>query len=85
MIMEVVLEKKAAKYLEQLNEPVKSRIISALNGLANEPPQGDINKLQGQEAAYRLRVGSYRILFKDKITCIAVYKIAPRGQAYKET
>jgi len=85
LIMEVVLEKKAAKYLERLNEPMKSRIITALDGLADEPPHGDINKLQGQEAAYRLRVGSYRILFKDKISCIAVYKIAPRGQAYKET
>ena len=83
--MKVVIDKQAAKYILRLNEPVKSRIITALHGLANEPPQGDIKKLQGQETAYRLRIGNYRILFKDKVTCIAVYKIAPRGQAYKET
>ena len=83
--MKVVLEKQAAKYLERLNEPIKSKIISALKDLANEPPTGDIMRLQGQETAYRMRKGGYRILFKDKITCIAVYKIAPRGQAYKET
>ena len=82
--MNVVLEKKAAKYLERLNEPIKGNIIAALKKLAKEPPQGDIKKLQGQETAYRLRIGDYRILFKDKITSIAVYKIAPRGQAYKE-
>ena len=82
--MNVVLEKKAAKYLERLNEPVKSTIIKALRNLAKEPPLGDIKKLQGQETAYRLRIGDYRILYKDKITFIAVYKIAPRGQAYKE-
>ena len=83
--MEVIIDKQAAKYLERLNEPIKSRIISALNGLTNKPLQGDIKKLQGQEAAYRLRIGDYRILFKNKVTCIVVYKIAPRGQAYKET
>jgi len=78
------LEKQAAKYLERLNEPIKSHIIEALGSLANKPLQGDIKRLQGQEAAYRLRIGNYRILFKDKITCIAVYKIGPRGQIYKE-
>jgi mRNA interferase RelE/StbE len=83
--MKVVLEKQAAKYLERLNEPIKSKIIAALKDLTNEPPIGDIKKLQGQETAYRMRKGGYRILFKDKITCIAVYKIAPRSQAYKET
>jgi mRNA interferase RelE/StbE len=82
--MKVVLEKQAAKYLERLNEPIKSHIIAALDNLANKPLKGDIKKLQGQETAYRLRVGNYRILFKDKITCFAVYKIGPRGQIYKE-
>ncbi|MDR0321424.1 MAG: type II toxin-antitoxin system RelE/ParE family toxin [Treponema sp.] len=82
--MRVVLEKKVVKYLERLNEPMKGRIIRALIRLANEPPQGDIKKLQGQEAAYRVRIGDYRILFKDKISCIAVYEIGPRGQIYKE-
>ena len=78
------MEKKAAKYLERLNEPIKSHIIAALRSLANEPPKGDITRLQGQEAAYRLRIGDYRILYKDKVTCIAVCKIGPRGQVYKE-
>jgi len=67
--MKVILEKKAAKYLERLNEP----------------PQGDIKKLRSREIAYRLRIGDYRILYKEKTTLIAVYKIAHRGQAYKET
>ena len=82
--MKVVLEKRAAKYLESLDENIRRRIIEALKKLQKVPPSGDIVKLQGQETAYRLRVGGYRVLFKDKITCLAVYKIAPRGQAYKE-
>jgi mRNA interferase RelE/StbE len=82
--MQVFVEKEAAKYLERLNEPVKSRIIDALEKLSSEPPEGDIRKLQSKEAAFRLRVGDYRILFKQKPACLAVYRIAPRGQAYKE-
>jgi mRNA interferase RelE/StbE len=81
--MTVLVEKKAAKYLERLPEPDKSRIKEALQGLANEPPAGDIKKLQGQ-TGYRLRVGGYRVLFDKTETAVVVYKIAPRGQAYKE-
>jgi mRNA-degrading endonuclease RelE of RelBE toxin-antitoxin system len=33
---------------------------------------------------YRLRVGGYRVLFDMSETGITVYKIAPRGQVYKE-
>ena len=81
--MQVFVEKQAAKYLERLNEPMKGRILDALEKLAAEPPEGDIRKLQGEETAYRLRIGGYRVLFKQKPACLAVYKIASRGQSYK--
>jgi mRNA interferase RelE/StbE len=82
--MTVLLDKQPSNYLSRLNEPDYSRILEALGDLADDPPAGDIKKLQGEETAYRLRVGGYRVLFKAKESCIAVYKIAPRGQAYKE-
>jgi mRNA interferase RelE/StbE len=80
--MKVVLEKQAAKYLENLDAVMKSRIKEALKDLAGEPPSGDIVKLQGKDG-YRRRVGGYRIVFDITETEIIVYKIAPRGQAYK--
>ena len=81
--MKVVLEKKAAKYLERLNEPIKSKIGNALIGLSFEPPQGDIKKLQGRDD-YRLRIGKNRILYRIESETIIITNIAPRGQAYKE-
>jgi mRNA-degrading endonuclease RelE of RelBE toxin-antitoxin system len=45
--MQVLVEKQAAKDIERLNEPVKGRIIDALEKLGNEPPKGDIQKLRG--------------------------------------
>ena len=80
--MRVILEKKAAKYLENLDTVMKYRINQALRDLAKDPPTGDIVKLQG-ENGYRRRVGNYRIIFDITEKEIIVYKIAPRGQAYK--
>jgi mRNA interferase RelE/StbE len=81
--MEPILERKAAKYLERLNEPMKSKVKKALADLGKDPPKGDIIPLQGRDG-YRIRVGGFRILFDKTDTEITVYKIAPRGQSYKE-
>ena len=80
--MKVVLEKKAAKYLDSLDTVMKQRIQQALWDLAKEPPSGDIVKLKGEDG-YRLRVGNYRVIFDITETEVVIYKIAPRGQVYK--
>jgi mRNA interferase RelE/StbE len=82
--MKVVLERKAAKYLESLDAVMKRRINEAVENLAADPPSGDIVKLQGKDG-YRLRIGDYRVVFDITETEITVYKIAPRGQAYKRS
>ena len=83
--MRVELNNTARKQYRRLNEPHRGRIAEALDLLENEPPEGDIKKLQGRDG-YRLVVGDYRILFdidtgNDRID---VFTIAPRGQAYKK-
>jgi len=82
--MKVVIEKQAAKYLQSMDAVMKRRINEALNDLSEEPPAGDIVKLHGGDG-YRRRVGDYRIVFDIAETEIIVYKIAPRGQAYKRS
>jgi mRNA interferase RelE/StbE len=82
--MKVILEKRAAKYLESLDMVMKHRIKEALRELANDPPSGDIVKLHGEDG-YRRRVGNYRVVFDITKTEVIVYKIAPRGQAYKRS
>lgn len=83
MMYKLIIHKSAAKYLARINEPSKSRIKRAIKNI--EMNIGDIKKLTGDKG-YRLRVGDYRILFNynDSNNRINVYKIAPRGQAYKE-
>jgi mRNA-degrading endonuclease RelE of RelBE toxin-antitoxin system len=52
--MEVLLSRNAVNYLKRQGEPQKSRIKAALENLGNDPPQGDIIKLTGQDG-YRAR------------------------------
>jgi mRNA interferase RelE/StbE len=80
--MNTILSPQAAKYLNRLNEPDKSRIIKALKKLEAEPPQGDIKSLTGKDG-YRLRIGEHRALFDIKDNTIIIHTVAPRGQVYK--
>lgn len=81
--MKVVLDKQPEKYIRKLNEPMKSRILTALEKLSREPPEGDIITMSNRYD-FRIRIGGYRAIFCIEKDIIIVSKIAPRGQAYKE-
>jgi len=83
--MNIELTNEAVRQYERLKEPALSRITEAINGLEVEPPIGDIIKLTDTKNKYRMRVGSYRVLYEKKLdNLILIYKIVRRGQAYKE-
>ena len=65
-----------------LIEPELLKIV--LLGKDPDNPSLDIKKLQG-EPYFRLRVGSWRIIFDrdDEVKIISIEKIKPRGGAYK--
>ena len=74
-------ERDCLKYLKKLDRNTQVRIINAISKL----PFGNVNKLQGNIADYRLRVGNYRIVFSkdDENLIISIIEIAPRGEVYK--
>ncbi len=43
---------------------------------------GDVKKLSGHDNEYRLRVGSYRVLFRLDAGVIGVYAVKRRKEAY---
>jgi mRNA interferase RelE/StbE len=43
---------------------------------------GDVRKLAARDSEYRLRVGSYRVLFKLRGNIIKVYSVRDRKDAY---
>lgn len=56
----IVLKKKAKKFIDHLPVNEKRRVVAAIERL----PEGeDIKRMKGHEGLFRLRVGSYRILY----------------------
>lgn len=80
--MIVFYSKTAFSYLQKLDTKTKRRVFEAINRL---PSKGDIRKMKGQKIQniFRLRVGSYRVLFVMEEAVIKVLDIAPSGEAYK--
>ena len=86
--MIIEYSKKAAQYIDALDRPTKQRIKIAIEGLTQEPPQGDIKMLQGyKDGRKRLRVGKYRIIYNysqdEKIEILYIINVDSREDIYK--
>ena len=84
MPYEIILKKSAVKELENLPIKQHDRIIEHLKQLQENPRIFGAEKLKGREE-YKLRVGSYRIVYDidDKNQQVTVYLIEDRKQVYK--
>ena len=76
----------ADRDLERLQGRIRKqdfeRLRDAVRSLAEEPrPQG-VRKIKGAERAYRIRVGSYRVVYEvyDKDDLILVLQVARRSE-----
>ena len=78
--MKPIYSKQAAKALSGMDKLTKQRIKQGITGI----PKGDIKKLKGYSAAFRLRIGDYRIIFEMSSTELFIHAILPRGEAYKK-
>jgi mRNA interferase RelE/StbE len=63
MTWELVVAKSAQKELQKLPPKDRDRVKAALLAMRENPFSGDIVRLKGQDAAWRRRVGEYRILY----------------------
>lgn len=60
----------------------RQRVTAALERLESGLV-GDIKHLTSYSPEYRLRVGSYRVLFEIEQNVIVIYRICPRKDAYR--
>lgn len=86
MAYRVQLTKSAEKDLYKLSKPVWERIKSTFKELQNYPNVPGIKRLQGYKSLYRLRVGSYRVVFtvNKNIVTIVIVVVGHRGDIYKK-
>ena len=84
MPYKIVLAKSAVKELESLPTKPHDRVIEHLRQLEENPRLFGTEKLTAREA-YKLRVGSYRIIYQidDTLREVKVLMIEDRKQVYK--
>ncbi|MBS1527888.1 MAG: type II toxin-antitoxin system RelE/ParE family toxin [Bacteroidetes bacterium] len=76
--------RQAIKMLEKINEPFYSNIKQAIVNLTTDPrPQG-YKKLKGRDG-YRIRVGSYRVIYDifDTQLVVDIITIGHRKDIYE--
>lgn len=86
--MTIRYSKDSLKFLSKLDKKSVARIREAVSSLTLDPPKGDIKVLQGYaDGRKRLRVGSWRIIYKygidNEIEILYILEIGNRGDIYK--
>jgi len=74
--------------LSKLDAKSVTRIRTAINGLTQTPPIGDIKLMQGyHDERKRLRVGAWRIIYRygqdNEVDILFIIDIGNRGEIYK--
>ncbi|MDE6601083.1 MAG: type II toxin-antitoxin system RelE/ParE family toxin [Lachnospiraceae bacterium] len=79
---QIILKKKAKKFIDKLPVNERRRVVAAIERLPNGE---DIKKLKGYDDLLRLRVGDYRIIYTVDNGKLIIYviDIDNRGDIYK--
>ena len=78
----ILIEKPAQKFIAKQSKAQQERLLKAIYGL---PDSGDVKALHGYDNLFRLRVGSYRIIYtiENNILTVRVLTAGNRGDVYK--
>ena len=81
----VELRPAALRDLRKLEPAIRGRIGVAIDQLGQTPRPAGVEKLQGQENRYRVRVGEYRVLYEieDRVLLVLVIRIGHRRDVYR--
>jgi mRNA interferase RelE/StbE len=85
MRYELIIKPSAEKSLDKLPRPIRSRIVDALKQLCDNPhPAGSV-KLTGDENLWRIRIGSYRVVYEihNAKLVVLVLRVAHRRDVYR--
>ena len=82
----VITTKSFNKAIARLPANWRKRIVAKIKEVAADPyaPNNNLTKLQGRDAAYRLRVGDWRVIYElyDARLVMVILEVGPRGGIY---
>ena len=78
-------KRSAAKELRQLPKEVVARVLRAVDGLRLNPFPASVRKLSGAEHTYRIREGSYRVIYSVYASrlVVEVIRVGHRRDVYR--
>lgn len=81
MTYEIELKPRAIKDLKSIDATERRKVVSRMEALENDLA-GDVKRLTNFTPEYRLRVGSYRVLFEVEGDRVVIYRIRHRKDAH---
>jgi mRNA interferase RelE/StbE len=82
----LLIKPSAAKEIESAPKKDRLRIVKRIQVLSSDPrPPGGCEKLSGHEEKYRVRRGTYRIVYtiSDMGLVICIVKVGHRKEVYR--
>ena len=82
----LVIKRSAAKEIESIGKKkMRQRVVERIQRLAENPRPHGCEKLSGKHPRYRIRQGTFRILYEieDDELVVYVVKVADRRDVYK--
>ena len=81
----VEFAKSAEKELSRIDGRYIARIFAAVESLAKEPRPAGCKKLTGSDHTYRIRIGTYRVIYdiQESRLLVVVIKIGHRKDVYQ--
>ena len=76
------IKEEARQQLRALSKEQRRNVGHRLDALQNNLA-GDVKKLTGRTHEYRLRIGSFRVLFMLENDLISIYRVSDRKEAYE--
>lgn len=85
MSYRVGISPSAARQLRRLDGPARRRIQAAIELLGQDPRPAGAKKLVGGEGEWRVRTGSYRIIYeiRDGMLLVLVLAVGHRREVYR--
>ena len=81
----IAIKRSAQKEIASLPKRQQRRVMAAIAALALVPRPASARKLVGADAAYRIRVGDYRVVYQimNRVLIVLVVRVRHRKDVYR--
>lgn len=84
MTYQVEFTTAAARQIQKLPRPARVRVLEVITGLSDDPRPHGARKLVGEQHAWRVRAGDYRVIYDiiDATLTVTIVRAGHRRDVY---